>query len=47
MRIAVLDNGPDQLKLVNHTMLGLGHECHMYTEGKALLQSLRRQTFDR
>ncbi|MDQ0055121.1 DNA-binding response OmpR family regulator [Variovorax boronicumulans] len=27
-------------------MAGLGHESHMYTEGKTLLQSLRRQTFD-
>ena len=46
MRIAVLDNGPEQLKLINHTMAGLGHESHMYTEGKTLLHSLRRQTFD-
>ncbi|MET3495239.1 response regulator transcription factor [Variovorax boronicumulans] len=46
MRIAVLDSGPEQLKLINKTMAALGHECHMYTEGRALLQSLRRQTFD-
>lgn len=46
MRIAVLDNGAEQLKLINHTMAGLGHESHMYTEGKTLLQCLRRQTFD-
>ncbi|KIQ25629.1 PadR family transcriptional regulator [Variovorax paradoxus] len=46
MRIAVLDNGAEQLKLINHTMTKLGHESRMYTEGRTLLQSLRRQTFD-
>ncbi|GAC1587239.1 MAG: response regulator transcription factor [Sphingomicrobium sp.] len=46
MRIAVLDDGPDQLKLIHHTMAGLGHECHPYTGGRMLLQAMRRQTFD-
>lgn len=46
MRIAVLDDGPDQLRLINQTMVTLGHECHTFTEGKTLLQALRRQTFD-
>lgn len=27
-------------------MAGFGHECHPYTEGRKLLQALRRQTFD-
>ncbi|MET3462368.1 DNA-binding response OmpR family regulator [Variovorax sp. 1133] len=27
-------------------MAALEHECHPYTEGKALLQAMRRQTFD-
>jgi DNA-binding response OmpR family regulator len=46
MRIAVLDDGPDQLKLIHQTMVGLGHECHLYRRGRTLLQALRRQTFD-
>lgn len=46
MRIAVLDDGPDQLKLIHQTMVGLGHECHLYRQGRTLLQALRRQTFD-
>jgi DNA-binding response OmpR family regulator len=46
MRIAVLDDGPDQLQLINQTLVRLGHECHLYTEGRTLLQALRRQTFD-
>ena len=36
----------DQLRLINQTMVTLGHECHTFTEGKTLLQALRRQTFD-
>ncbi|MDQ0572815.1 DNA-binding response OmpR family regulator [Variovorax paradoxus] len=46
MRIAVLDHEPDQLQLINQAMAGFGHECHPYTEGRTLLQALRRQTFD-
>ncbi|AGU47597.1 two component transcriptional regulator, winged helix family [Variovorax paradoxus B4] len=46
MRIAVLDHEPDQLQLISQAISGLGHECHSYTEGRALLQALRRQTFD-
>ncbi len=46
MRIAVLDDSPDQLTLIHHSMVALGHECHLYKEGKALLHALRRQTFD-
>lgn len=46
MRIAVLDDGVDQFKQINRTMTALEHECHPYSEGKALLQAMRRQTFD-
>lgn len=46
MRIAVLNDGVDQFKRINRTMAALEHECHPYTEGKALLQAMRRQTFD-
>ncbi|WP_093127374.1 MULTISPECIES: response regulator transcription factor [unclassified Variovorax] len=46
MRIAVLDDGPDQLKLIHQTMVGLSHECHLFRQGRTLLQALRRQTFD-
>jgi DNA-binding response OmpR family regulator len=46
MRIAVLDDGVDQPKRISQTMTALEHECHSYTEGRALLQAMRRQTFD-
>ena len=46
MRIAALDDEPCQLELIQQTMEGIGHECHIYTEGKSLLRDLRQQTFD-
>jgi len=46
MRIAALDDEQSQLELIRHTMAGIDHECHLYTEGKALLRDLRLQTFD-
>lgn len=44
MRIAVLEHEDDQA--LSQAMAGFGHECHPYTEGRILLQDLRRQTFD-
>ncbi len=46
MRIAALDDEPSQLELLRHTMEGIGHECHCYTDGRTLLRDLRQQTFD-
>ncbi|CAA2100909.1 response regulator transcription factor [Variovorax paradoxus] len=46
MRVAVLDDGLDQLTLIHQTMVALGHECHLYKLGRTLLHALRRQTFD-
>lgn len=46
MRIAALDDEPNQLELIRLTMEGLGHECHGFAEGKALLRALRQETFD-
>ena len=46
MRIAVLDDELSQLELIRHTMTEIGHECHLYSEGKSLLRELRLQTFD-
>jgi len=46
MRIAALDDDLSQLDLIRHTMQGIQHECHLYSEGKALLRDLRQQSFD-
>lgn len=46
MRIAALDDEAHQLELIRHTMEVVGHECHGFTEGKALLRDLHQQTYD-
>ncbi|MDQ0013677.1 DNA-binding response OmpR family regulator [Variovorax boronicumulans] len=46
MRIAILDNERDQLRLVTRTATNLGHECHEYTDGALLLQAVQAQRFD-
>lgn len=46
MRTAALDDDHSQLELIRHTMNGIQHECHVYSEGKTLLRDLRHQSFD-
>jgi DNA-binding response OmpR family regulator len=46
MRIAALDDEASHLELIRHTMEDIGHECHAFCEGKALLRDLRQQTYD-
>ena len=46
MRIAALDDESCQLELIQHTMVGIGHECHGFEDGRSLLRELRQQTYD-
>lgn len=46
MRIAALDDEPSQLELIQHTMEGIGHECHPFQDGKVFLHELRHQSYD-
>lgn len=46
MRIAALDDEPLQLEVIRRTMASIGHECHTYESGAALLRDLRRETYD-
>lgn len=46
MRIAALDDESSQLELIQLTMEGLGHECHVFGEGRLLLRELRLQSYD-
>jgi DNA-binding response OmpR family regulator len=46
MRVAVLDDDQAQLDLARQTLETMGHDYHGYTDGKALLRALRRETFD-
>lgn len=46
MRIATLDDDISQLDLTKCTLRAIGHDCHVFTDGAALLRELRRETFD-
>lgn len=46
MRIAALDDDIEQLELTKSTLQGMKHDCHVFTTGLALLNGLRRESFD-
>lgn len=46
MRVAVLDDDQVHLELARQTLEGIGHDFHGFTDGRALLRALRRETFD-
>lgn len=46
MRVAALDDDTDQLDLARCTLQAMNHHCHTFTEGAALMNELRRESFD-
>jgi DNA-binding response OmpR family regulator len=46
MRIAVLDDDLDQADFVAQTLQMAGHTCYVFSEGRALVHELKRQTYD-
>jgi DNA-binding response OmpR family regulator len=46
MRVAALDDDANQLELTQRTLAAMGHDCHGFTDSKAFLRALRRETFD-
>jgi DNA-binding response OmpR family regulator len=46
MRVAVLDDDPTQLALIQQTLDAADHDCHGFPDTKALLRSLRLESFD-
>jgi len=46
MRIALLEDDPDQVALLQMWLYHAGHSCHVFGTGEQLLQSLARDTFD-
>lgn len=46
MRIAVLDNDPNQTDLVCQVLASNGHICHPFQSGKELLSQLQRESYD-
>ncbi|QVN23841.1 response regulator transcription factor [Burkholderia pyrrocinia] len=46
MRIAILDDDPSQLQFITEALTPAGHSCYVFTEGRALIHRLQRETFD-
>lgn len=46
MRVAVLDDDAGQLDLTKSTLKAMDHHCHTFTDGAALMNELRRESFD-
>ena len=46
MRFAALDDNSSELELIHKSITSLGHECHTFSSGEALIKSLRRESFD-
>ena len=46
MRIVALDDDALQLELFKRAITDMGHSCHTYQTGAALMKDMRRDTFD-
>ena len=46
MRIAILDDDESRLEVLIHLLGRAGYSCHGFSEGRALLHQLRRDSFD-
>lgn len=46
MRIALVDDDPDEIREVAAVLRETGNECSIYSSGEELLAALRRDTFD-
>jgi DNA-binding response OmpR family regulator len=46
MRIAILDDDENLLELTQSCLEAIGHHCHSFTSGKAMLHQLHRESFD-
>jgi DNA-binding response OmpR family regulator len=46
MRIALLEDEPDQAALVCAWLNAAGHHCHAFALGKDLMREMQRETFD-
>lgn len=46
MRIAILEDDPQQLHMMEQVVHSMGHTCATYTTGAQLTKDLRRESFD-
>lgn len=46
MRLAILEDEPDQAALLKSYLTTAGHDCHVFSSGKALILAAGRESFD-
>ncbi|MFP3614876.1 response regulator transcription factor [Paraburkholderia sp. DD10] len=46
MRIAILEDDPEQSEFINAVLTQGGHTCYLFKEGRALIRKMQRETFD-
>jgi two-component system response regulator RegX3 len=46
LRIAILEDDPDQLALLRHWLVPEGHDVHGYLAGREMMKSAARESFD-
>ena len=46
MRVAILEDDPDQAALLSEWITAAGHDSHVYHSGRRLLNQARRESFD-
>jgi DNA-binding response OmpR family regulator len=46
MRIAILEDDPDQAGLIQQALTGAGHDCALFSSGKALVKEAGRESYD-
>ncbi len=46
MRIAILEDEPDQAALLKSCIAAAGHDCHVFAAGGALIKAVGRESFD-
>lgn len=46
LRIAILDDDPDQLALLERALAGSGHDVHAFTSGREITRRAARESYD-
>ena len=46
MRIAILEDEPDQAALLNSCLAAAGHDCHVFRTGQSVIKEAGRESFD-
>ena len=46
MRIAILEDEPDQADVLKAMLVSVGHDCYVFSSGKQLVKEVGRESFD-